>query len=163
MHFNICHPESTSFSYSYYITTGQPRQVFSDSHDPRTADSHCSGWSDQIEVDDVTLAIRVRSAWPSFRVAGRPKQGLSEYFGIGLTNSNGRKYPCLVSASWMIRVQAVLLKLATIDNRTFAIRQLHLGTSVADRRLLTIRMAWVCVQIGQPSESLAPRTLHYKK
>jgi hypothetical protein len=93
--------------------------------------------ADQVEVDEVALAVRVSDAWPGIRVAGRPKERLPEHLDIALADSNGRKYPCLISASWMIRVQAVLLKLAAIDNRTFAIRQLHLETRVADRRLLT--------------------------
>ena len=50
----------------------------------------------------------------------------SEFFRIGLPDSDRCKHPCLVSAAWMQRVQAVLLQLPTIDNGMLAIGQLHL-------------------------------------
>jgi hypothetical protein len=80
-----------------------------------------------------------RNAWRGIRAAGRLNQSLLEQLGIGLTDSNGGKYSCLVSAARMIRVQAVILKLAIIHDRTVAIRQLHLETSVSDHCLLTNR------------------------
>ena len=44
--------------------------------------------TDQIEVDDVALSIRIRTTQPGFRVAGCPNEGCSEHFRIGLPDSD---------------------------------------------------------------------------
>jgi hypothetical protein len=55
-----------------------------------------------------------------------------------------------------MRVQAVLFELSAIDNGTFAIRQLHLGTSVADRGPLATGVVGVFVQLGRRARLCLP-------
>jgi hypothetical protein len=102
------------------------------------SDSHGSGLADQIEVDNVALSVRIRDAWPGVLAPGCRKEGCDEFLRIGWKYPDRGEYSRLISASWMIGVQAVPPKLLTIDDRTVAIRQLHLPTSLTDRHLLTI-------------------------
>src|SRR5262245_6957377 len=124
--------------------------MFPGPHDPRAPNWNRSGLTDQIEINDVALAVRAGGAWLGLSVSGRHNQGFAEYLGICLPDANGCEDPRLMSATRMMRVQAVLFEFSAFDNGPLAIRQLHLGTSVADRCLLTIRLTWLGVSIGQP-------------
>jgi len=81
--------------------------------------------ADQIEINDIALAIPVQTAEPGFGVPGGSKQGCPEFFRIGFPDSNGCEYPRFVTASGMMRVQAVTSQLFNLDNGARAIWQLH--------------------------------------
>jgi hypothetical protein len=56
--------------------------------DPGAADLDCSAFADQIEVDHIALSEGIRCGRRRFGVAGRRKQDRSEFFRIGLPDSN---------------------------------------------------------------------------
>jgi hypothetical protein len=78
-----------------------------------------------IEIDDVALSVRVRSAGYSLAITGRCDESGSEFFRIGFPDTNRSEDPSLVAAAWVLRVQAVRLQLPDIDNGACAIGQLH--------------------------------------
>jgi hypothetical protein len=62
--------------------------MFSDPHDPRAPNWNRSGLTDQIEINDVALAVRAGGAWLGLSVSGRRKQGFAEYLGICLIDAD---------------------------------------------------------------------------
>jgi hypothetical protein len=55
-----------------------------------------------IEIDDIALSVRVRSAEYNLAIAGRCEEGSLEFFRIGIPDTNRSEDPRLVTAAWML-------------------------------------------------------------
>jgi hypothetical protein len=62
--------------------------VFSGTDNPGASDSSGSALTDQIEIDDIALAVRVRLAEFSLGFSGCSKDGCLEFFSIGSLDSH---------------------------------------------------------------------------
>ena len=99
---------------------------------PRTL-SPCFAHADVGDSGSIPEAhTGLRLAWASAPVAAVERSARSSSSEFVLMDSNCREHPCLVSSMRMLGIQAVLLKLSTIDYRVLAIRQLHVETSVTE-------------------------------
>jgi len=58
--------------------------------------------SDKIEIDHIALSVRVRHTQSSLSIAGGSEDVYSEFFRIGLPDSNGCKNPRFVTTTWML-------------------------------------------------------------
>ena len=77
--------------------------------------------AEHIEIDDVALSINVGDAELSAGSAGCRKDGCPEIFRIALPDSNRCKHTCLIAATRVRGVEAVLQQLSNINNGVLAI------------------------------------------
>jgi hypothetical protein len=78
-----------------------------------------------LEIDDIALSVRVRSAGYSLAIAGRCDECGPEFLRIGFPDTDRSEYPRLATAAWVLWVQAVLSQLPDLDNGARAIGQLY--------------------------------------
>jgi hypothetical protein len=76
------------------------------------------------QIDSPPASQRIGCEFSGFIVTQRVKQDFSEPSGVLSVNAEClAKHPCLVPAAWMYRVEAIVLDLTEIENRTVEIRQ----------------------------------------